>query len=67
MNALPPPATAVPTGSYEETRFNALHHGILSRYAVLPWEDRVEYQTLLDALVREHGPQGQPKSISSRN
>jgi hypothetical protein len=57
MNALPPPAIAVPNCSYEQTRFNALHHGILSN-AVLPWEDRVEYQTLLDALVGEHGPQG---------
>jgi hypothetical protein len=58
MNALPTPAIAVPNGSYEETRFNALHHGVLSRYAVLPWEDRVEYQTLLDALVGEHMPRG---------
>jgi hypothetical protein len=58
MNALPPPATAVPTASYAETRFNALQHGPLSRYAVLPWEDRAEYQALLDALVAEHSPQG---------
>jgi hypothetical protein len=58
MNALTPPSTAVPNASYEETRFNALQHGLLSRYAVLPWEDRAEYQTLLDALVAEHTPQG---------
>ena len=31
---------------------------MLSRYAVLPWEDRSEYQALLDALVAEHAPQG---------
>jgi hypothetical protein len=29
-------------GSYELTRFNATRHGILSRHAVLPWEDRSE-------------------------
>jgi hypothetical protein len=58
MNALSPPAPAVPNASYDETRFNALQHGLLSRYAVLPWEDRAEYQALLDALVAEHVPQG---------
>jgi hypothetical protein len=36
------------------TRFNALRHGVLSRYTVLPWEDPDEYQ----ALVAEHTPQG---------
>ncbi len=58
MSAMPQPAAAVPNASYEETRFNALHHGVLSRYAVLPWEDRGEYQALVDALVAEHAPQG---------
>ncbi len=58
MNALTPPSTAVPNASYDETRFNALRHGVLSRHAILPWEDRAEYQALLDALVAEHAPQG---------
>jgi hypothetical protein len=58
MNAIPQPATTVPNASYGETRFNALLHGLLSRYAVLPWEDRAEYQSLVDALVAEHLPQG---------
>ncbi len=58
MNTMTPPPTAVPNASYEATRFNALQHGVLSRYAVLPWEDRREYQALLDALVAEHAPQG---------
>jgi hypothetical protein len=44
--------------SYETTRFNALQHGVLSRHAVLPWEDRNEYQMLLVALVAEHAPIG---------
>jgi hypothetical protein len=43
---------------YEVTRFNALRHGVLSRYTVLPWEDADEYQALVDALVAEHTPRG---------
>jgi hypothetical protein len=44
--------------SYVTSRFNALRHGVLSRYVVLPWEDEKEYQALLGALVAEHKPQG---------
>jgi hypothetical protein len=44
--------------STESTRFNALRHGVLSRYTVLPWEDAAEYQALVAALVAEHAPQG---------
>ena len=40
------------------TRFNALRHGVLSRYTVLPWENATEYMTLVDALAAEHAPQG---------
>jgi len=46
------------TGSTEITRFNALRHGILSRYTILPWEDADEYQTIVAVLVAEHAPQG---------
>jgi hypothetical protein len=46
------------TGSTEITRFNALRHGILSRYTVLPWEDADEYRVLISALMAEHAPQG---------
>jgi hypothetical protein len=46
------------TDSYEITRFNALRHGVLSRYTVLPWEDQDEYRGLLNALVAEHKPAG---------
>src|SRR5436309_12833635 len=42
----------------EITRFNALRHGLLSRYTVLPWEDADEYQRIVTALVAEHVPQG---------
>jgi hypothetical protein len=54
-------AKSVPTaeiGGTEITRFNALRHGVLSRYTVLPWEDADEYYALVAALVAEHTPQG---------
>ncbi len=44
--------------STEMTRFNALRHGVLSRYSVLPWEDVGEYEALVSALVAEHVPVG---------
>ena len=47
------------TGGTDITRFNALRHGVLSRYTVLPWEDASEYHTLLAALVAEHA-EGEP-------
>lgn len=45
-------------GGTEITRFNALRHGVLSRYTVLPWEDADEYYALVTAFVAEHVPQG---------
>jgi hypothetical protein len=42
----------------EITRFNALRHGVLSRYTVLPWENADEYEAIVVALVAEHAPQG---------
>ena len=53
-------ALALPakTSGTELTRFNALRHGVLSRYTVLPWEDEAEYQETLSALVSEHRPSG---------
>ena len=58
MDPVRAPLGVVVPGSYGTTRFNALRHGVLSRYTVLPWEDEAEYQTLLDALVAEHAPEG---------
>ncbi len=52
------PALPAETGGTEITRFNALRHGVLSRYTVLPWEDADEYRALVAALVAEHAPQG---------
>ena len=44
--------------STDITRLNALRHGVLSRYTVLPWEDEQEYRAVVSALVAEHAPQG---------
>ena len=60
-------ALPVETVGTEITRFNAMRHGVLSRYTVLPWEDADEYRTLVAALGEEHAPQDRPKSIWSRN
>ena len=57
MTATKPALPAEPGGT-EITRFNALRHGVLSRYTVLPCEDADEYRTLVAALVVEHAPQG---------
>ena len=46
------------TGGTEITRFNALKHGVLSCYTVLPWEDADEYRALVAVLAAEHAPQG---------
>ena len=52
------PARPADTVGTEVTRFNALRHGVLSRYTVLPWEDADEYRALVAALVGEHSPHG---------
>jgi hypothetical protein len=39
-------------------RFNALRHGILSRYVVLSHENGDDYQSLIGALFQEHLPVG---------
>ena len=53
------PAEMQPAATgYEASRLNALQHGVLSRYTVLPWEEPTEYDALLQALADEHAPVG---------
>lgn len=54
-NEVVQPAVA---GAYDAVRFNAMKHGILSRYTVLSHEDADEYRALLSALLAEHQPAG---------
>jgi hypothetical protein len=39
---------------YEVVRFNALKHGILSRYTVLNHENHADYESLVNSLMDEH-------------
>ncbi len=55
------------TGGYGTSRFNALRHGVLSRYTVLPWEDEGEYKPCLRRLSPSTDLRGQRKSTWSRN
>ena len=48
------------------TRFNALRHGVLSRYTVLPWENADEYRAVVEALVAEHRPLGPDRGAPRR-
>ncbi|MGH8570455.1 MAG: hypothetical protein ACREXU_21240 [Gammaproteobacteria bacterium] len=43
------------TGGTEITRFNALRHGVLSRYTVLPWEAEALGLCVLTLGLRSHG------------
>ncbi len=43
---------------YDRLKYNALKHGILSRYTVMPWESEEDYQNLLNSLITEHAPKG---------
>jgi hypothetical protein len=43
---------------YEVVRFNALQHGILSRYTVLSHENHADYESLVNSLIDEHLPAG---------
>lgn len=42
---------------YGASRYNAVRHGILSRHAVLPWEDQRDYDDLLKSLEDEYQPE----------
>lgn len=59
---VPPPTDAetlpAAPGGYDAVRFNALRHGILSRYTVLAHESADDYQALLTALAEDHQPVG---------
>lgn len=45
-------------GNYQQVRFNATKHGILSRLVVLAHENHDQFDDLLTALMDEHRPAG---------
>jgi len=44
--------------SYEAVRYNAMKHGVLSRYTVLSHENHADYESLVNSLMDEHLPAG---------
>jgi hypothetical protein len=50
-------------GGTEITRFNALRHGVLSRYTVLPWEDAARKLT----SVLKLGEHDDINAVAQRN
>ena len=50
-------ADSKPQG-YEVVRYNAMKHGILSRYTVLSHENHADYESLVNSLMDEHLPAG---------
>lgn len=50
--------TSLSPQPYEVVRFNALKHGILSRYTVLSHENHADYESLVNSLMDEHLPAG---------
>jgi hypothetical protein len=41
---------------YDASKYNALKHGILSKYTVMHWENRDDYDALLSSLIDEYKP-----------
>ena len=57
-NPSAPPTVDAKPPAYEVVRFNALKHGILSRYTVLSHESHADYESLVNSLMDEHLPAG---------
>ncbi|NDP39900.1 MAG: hypothetical protein GZ093_14310 [Rhodoferax sp.] len=57
-NPAAPLAVETKPPAYEVVRFNALKHGILSRYTVLSHESHADYESLVNSLIDEHLPAG---------
>jgi hypothetical protein len=57
-DAINTPAADPQGAGYELVRFNAMKHGILSRYTVLSHENHADYESLVTSLMDEHLPAG---------
>ena len=44
--------------NYEASKYNAVKHGVLSREAVLSWEKKEDYDSLLTAFESDYEPEG---------
>lgn len=43
---------------YDTSKYNALKHGVLSKYTVMQWENREDYESLMESLINEYKPSG---------
>ena len=43
---------------YDLSKYNALKHGVLSKYTVMDWENKDDYESLLNSLIEEYAPKG---------
>ena len=41
---------------YDGSKYNALKHGVLSKYTVMHWENRDDYDSLVSSLIDEYKP-----------
>ena len=41
---------------YDASKYNALKHGVLSKYTVMHWENRDDYDSLVSSLIDEYKP-----------
>ena len=58
INHAPMPIPKSKPQGYEVVRYNAMKHGILSRYTVLSHENHADYESLVNSLMDEHLPAG---------
>jgi len=50
--------TKTDNSNYDSSKYNAVKHGVLSREAVLSWESKEDYDSLLMAFEQDYEPQG---------
>ena len=47
---------SISTSNYEASKHNALKHGVLSKYTVMQWENREDYDSMLHSLINDYTP-----------
>jgi hypothetical protein len=50
--------TKTDNNNYDSSKYNAVKHGVLSREAVLSWESKDDYESLLMAFESDYEPEG---------
>jgi hypothetical protein len=50
--------TKLTVACYDASKYNAFKHGVLSKYTVMQWENREDYEALMTSLINEYDPSG---------